>query len=121
VKELIEKIAQATVKYGMETAAVFFLEQIRPISRIAWGTSMITVSPWITIVSSILNKDEWEQRGMSVLYFFRDRNNVEQLIRRIEELAQDVREKERIAKEAEKEKKKEKDGFLSRLGSRFKN
>lgn len=80
--EIIEWTAREFYKYGMETAAIFFLESYKPMSRI--GTSMGTVffSPLMPLFG-----DNAAIRSQKVLKLFQDDKNVEKLIVRLEEIA----------------------------------
>ena len=66
----------------METAAIFFLESYKPMSRI--GTSMGTVffSPLMPLFG-----DNTAIRSQKVLKLFQEDKNVERLIVRLEEIA----------------------------------
>jgi hypothetical protein len=81
-EEIIEWTAKEFYKYGMETAAIFFLESYKPMSRI--GTSLGTVffSPLMPIFG-----DNTAIRSQKVLKLFQEDKNVERLIVRLEEIA----------------------------------
>ena len=80
--EIIEWTARELYKYGMETAAILFLESFKPMSRL--GTSMGTV--FFTPLMPILG-DNTAIRSQKVLKLFQDDRNVERLIVRLEEIA----------------------------------
>lgn len=80
--EIIEWTARELYKYGMETAAILFLESYKPMSRI--GTSMGTVffAPLMPIFG-----DNMAIKSQKVLKLFEEDKNVERLIVRLEEIA----------------------------------
>jgi len=80
--EIIEWTARELYKYGMETAAILFLESYKPMSRI--GTSMGTV--FFTPLMPLFG-DNTAIRSQKVLKLFREDKNVEKLIVRLEEIA----------------------------------
>lgn len=80
--EIIEWTARELYKYGMETAAILFLESYKPMSRI--GTSLGTVffTPLLPIFG-----DNTAIRSQKVIKLFQEDKNVEKLIVRLEEIA----------------------------------
>jgi len=80
--EIIEWTARELYKYGMETAAILFLESYKPMSRI--GTSMGTV--FFTPLMPIFG-DNAAIKSQKVLKLFEEDKNVEKLIVRLEEIA----------------------------------
>src|SRR5216683_8117952 len=77
---IINRIAGGIVRRRMETPAILFLEMHKPLSFIA-SQSLVATSPFIAPFIGIQNV----QTASKLLA---DRNNVEILISRIEELAQ---------------------------------
>ena len=77
--EMIEKIASGVVKRRMETPAIMFLELHKPLSFFG-SQALIVGSPFVGPFVGIENVHR-------VSRLIADRNNVERLIRRIEELA----------------------------------
>lgn len=80
--EIIEWTAKELYKYGMETAAILFLESYKPMSRV--GASMGTV--FFTPLMPIFG-DNTAIRSQKVLQLFQEDKNVERLIQRLEEIA----------------------------------
>ena len=78
-ERVIETVAQAVAKRGMETPAILFLEMHKPISFFA-SQGLVVTSPFVAPLIGIDNV-----RLASRL--FEKRENVELLIQRIEELA----------------------------------
>lgn len=81
-EEIIEWAARQFYKYGMETAAILFLESYKPISRL--GTSMGTV--FFTPLMPLFG-DNTAIRSQKVMKLFQEGKNVEKLIQRLEEIA----------------------------------
>jgi hypothetical protein len=77
--ELIDKIASAVVARRMETPAILFLEMHKPLSFIA-SQGLVVSSPFVAPLVGIDNV----QLAVKLL---EDRENVERVIRRIEEKA----------------------------------
>src|SRR5437763_17130266 len=76
---VINRIADGIVRRRMETPAILFLEMHRPLSFIA-SQSLVATSPFIAPFIGIENVQIASQ-------LLADRNNVELLLSRIEELA----------------------------------
>ncbi|MCR6623107.1 MAG: hypothetical protein NDF52_00610 [archaeon YNP-WB-062] len=97
-KELIDKIATEVVKRGLETPAIMLLETFKPLSFIGAELAIFYLFPYIKAITTSPTVDE-------VTALFHDRSAVEDLIKRIEELVEIEKEKERAAKEARKKAK----------------
>ena len=76
---LLDKAANAVVKRGMEVPAILFLEMHKPFSYIS-SQALIVTHPLIAPLAGLENVQTLSRLLM-------DRNNIEMLIRRIEELA----------------------------------
>jgi len=94
-KQLIEKLAVWAVEHGLETPAVLFLESMKPLSFVGSQFFLMYGVPYLGLV---LDERTTSEYGL----LFENRENVEALIRRIEELAREADKK--------KEKKKEEKG-----------
>ncbi|MCS7096922.1 MAG: hypothetical protein NZ926_00320 [Candidatus Methanomethylicia archaeon] len=97
-KQLIDRIANEIVKRGLETPAIMFLETIKPLSFIGAEMAIFYLFPYIKAITTSQIVDE-------ITAIFHDRSAVEELIKRIEELVEIEKEKERAAKEAKKKMK----------------
>lgn len=75
---ITDKIATQVVSRGMASPAILFLEMHKPIARIAMNSALI-FSPFIIPFVGFSPFNDYSQ-------FLEDRENVERLIRRIEEL-----------------------------------
>lgn len=93
--QLVDAMAKRVAQYGMITPAIFFLEMNKPISFIG-SQAMHFFSP---IVSVLFNNFQ------EYAYFFEDRQNVERLIVRLEELSREEEEAHRRQKEEARKKK----------------
>ncbi|RLE50927.1 MAG: hypothetical protein DRJ26_04315 [Candidatus Methanomethylicota archaeon] len=100
-KELIDKIANEIVKRGLETPAIMFLETIKPLTWVGAELSIVYVLPFVKAYIQHPVVDD-------LVALFHDRDAVELLIKRIEELVEIQKEKERAIKEAKKKAKAEK-------------
>ncbi len=97
-KALIDKIATEIVKRGLETPAIMFLETIKPLAWVGAELSIVYVMPFVKAYIQHPIVDE-------IVALFHDRDAIEQLIRRIEELVELEKEKEKALKEARKREK----------------
>lgn len=80
--EIIEWAARQFYKYGMETAAILFLESYKPISRLGASMGTVFFSPLMPLFG-----DNTAIRSEKVLRIFQESKNVERLIQRLEEIA----------------------------------
>lgn len=90
--QLIESICQKVAQYGMITPAIFFLEMNKPLSYIG-SQAMHFFSPIVSVLFATFEE---------YAYFFEDRQNVERLIVRLEQVSSEQDEKARTAREAAK-------------------
>ena len=79
-KELIDKLARFVIDRHMETPAVLFLESYKPLSFIAGQFGMAYLSPLMPLFGP------WSKEGLALL---QKRENVEKVIKRIEELSEE--------------------------------
>ena len=85
--EIVEKLATHLVKRGLSVPAILFLEMHKPLARIAANTAVV-FSPFIIPFSGFSLFDAYSQ-------FIEDRENLERLIRRIEEMTEEQRAKKK--------------------------
>jgi len=93
--EAIEKVAKKIVEIGMEMPAVLFLEAHKPVTFFV-SQFFIFLAP---IVAPIFGG-----RTEEVAKFFEERDNVEKLIRRIEEKSEEKKLEARLLKKRFKDK-----------------
>jgi len=80
--EIIEWTAKQFYKYGLETAAILFLESMKPISRYGSSMGQLFISPFLPILG-----DNIMIKGDKAMRIFEEDENVEKLIKRLEQLA----------------------------------
>jgi len=95
-KQLIDKLAVWVVEHGLETPAILFLESMKPVSFVGSQFFLMYGVPYLGIV---LDERTTSEYGL----LFENRENVEVLIRRIEELAREA-DKKKEKKREEKSK-----------------
>lgn len=82
-EKLINELAKKVVDKGMETAAVLFLEAHKPVTFLA-GQAMMVASPFLVPLFGQESVRKYSQ-------LFCDRESVEILIQRIEDIAEEKR------------------------------
>ena len=106
-KELIEKIAQWTVKYKMEFPTIVFLQSIKPMGRVISAMGVFYTSAYMGISPGI------SQYGQEAIALFDNPDSIERLMKRIEELSQ---EQEQMKDEVRKQVKSDNnEGFAAKL------
>ena len=82
VDDMIEKIAKKIVEARMEAPAILTLETSKPVSWITSHMGRVMIAPWFGVLG-------WDamQKADAYMAIFEDRENVEKLICKIEELA----------------------------------
>lgn len=101
--QLIEAIAQKVGQYGMITPAIFFLEMNKPLSYIG-SQAMHFFSPIVSVLFTSFEE---------YAYFFEDRQNIERLISRLEEVSAELDAKAKAAREAAKKQAGTRGGLFS--------
>jgi hypothetical protein len=101
-KELIEKMADFVVNREMETMAILSLESIKLLAPMAAQLAIPFLTPYFGILSTAD-----EVTANEIITLFMERDNVEQIMRRIEEKSDVIRKK---MKEKRERKKKLKSG-----------
>ena len=97
-EELIMKIAQNIHKYGLDMAAILMIESVKPISYIGTQMGRLFISPFLPVLGENIGIS-----GEKFLRVFEKRDNMERLIKAVEELSREEEEQ----KKAEKAKKLE--------------
>ena len=95
--EYIEKVAQKIHEYEMETAAILLLESSKPLVWVGGEMGRFFITPFVPIVS-----DKWGVTSEKFFLVFEKRENIERLLKRLEELAQQDEDKKRKEKEERK-------------------
>jgi hypothetical protein len=82
VDEIIEWTARELYRYGMETAAILFLESYKPMSRVGASMGQVFLFPFLPFFG-----DSAIVKGDKLFRTFQEHENVEKLILRLEEIA----------------------------------
>jgi hypothetical protein len=99
-KELIEKTARWIVNQGFEAPSVMFIQGIKPLATIGGDLALFFLAPFLPML---------EEKGYDFIETFEKRENLERLIRRVEQLFE----------ESKKEGKVQEPGFWRWLKNRF--
>ena len=109
---MIKKIAQKIHKHGLDMAAIFMIESVKPLSYIGTQMGRFLISPFLPAFG-----DNIGIGGEKFLQIFEKRENVEKLIVAVEEFTREEDEQ----KKAEKAKKLEKNSAEIETGETSKN
>lgn len=101
--EYIEKVAQKIHEQEMETAAILLLESSKPLVWVGGEMGRFFITPFVPIIS-----DKWGVTSEKFFLVFEKRDNIEKLLKRLEELAEEDDAKKRAEKEARKKAAQEK-------------
>ena len=82
VDEIIEWAAREIYRYGMETAAILFLESYKPMSRVGASMGQVFLFPLLPLFG-----DNAIVKGDKFFRIFQEHENVEKLIQRLEDIA----------------------------------
>lgn len=82
VEKIIEKVAEKIHQYRMEVPAILLLETSKPVSFIGAQLGRVYLSPFLPLLKEDLNIPVEK-----ILRIFEDRENLEKLIKLIEEKA----------------------------------
>ncbi len=105
--ELIRKVADIIHRYGMEAAAILFVESVKPLAYVGGQMGRLFISPFLPIFG-----DAADIGGEKFLTVFEKRENVEKLLKLLEEKAKDEpKKKEEKKLEGTPEEAKKKKGW----------
>jgi hypothetical protein len=96
-EKLLEAVAERVVRMGMAVPAIFFLESTKPLSYIG-SQALVFLEPF---VKSFLNLASYD-RFVALL---EDRQNIEKLLRKIEDRDEASREREKERKREERDRR----------------
>ena len=103
VDEAIEKLANLIARrYHMETPALFALISMKPVAPIIRTTMFYTIFPYLPIFDALPGVEDFDMSTAKYLDILDKGENIDQLIRRIEEIAKEVREEENRGEVVEK-------------------
>jgi hypothetical protein len=91
--EMIKKTAETIYKYDMDLVAILVLESIKPLASVGGQLGRYMVAPFIPFIS---------ERTIPYMATFQDKENVERLIKELEEHGRQEEELRKKLKEAEK-------------------
>ncbi|MCJ7508428.1 MAG: hypothetical protein MUO85_06815 [candidate division Zixibacteria bacterium] len=97
-EELLHKVAQKVVRWKMSVPAILFLESVKPLNYLG-SQMMVFFEPFVQTVFTWKDYDQYR-------IIMEERENVEKLLQKIEELDAIEKEKEKEAKKKIKEKRK---------------
>lgn len=102
-EEMVRKAAEMIHKSGMDTAAILFLESVKPLVYIGGQMGRFLISPWLIIFGEKIDRG-----GEKFFAVFEKRENVEKLIKLLEKKTEEESEKrkEERAKEEDHPKKR---------------
>ena len=100
--EIIEWAAIECYKYGMETAAILFLESLKPISRYGSSMGQLFLAPLLPFFG-----DNVTMKGEKAFRVFQEHENVEKLLQRLEDLAVNGLDEEHNVKDESKQPEKD--------------
>lgn len=92
-EELINKLARKIVDLGLETPAIFFLEWHKPIATISAQTVLFPAAPFL---------EAFGVAGYDWAQLFMKKENVEKLLKKIEELSNEAKTVKREEKPSKK-------------------
>jgi ABC-type Zn2+ transport system substrate-binding protein/surface adhesin len=110
--EYVEKVAQKIHEYQMETAAILLIESSKPLVWIGGELGRFFITPFVPIIS-----DKWGVTSEKFFLVFEKRENIEKLLKRVEQLAQEADDKKKAEKKAAKEKKKQEEAETKEAAS----
>jgi ABC-type Zn2+ transport system substrate-binding protein/surface adhesin len=99
----IETVAQKIHEYQMETAAILLLESSKPLVWVGGEMGRFFITPFVPIIS-----DKWGVTSEKFFLVFEKRENIEKLLKRLEQLAQEEDDKKKEEKAAKKKAEQEK-------------
>lgn len=99
--ELVEKVARKIVNMRLTVPAIFLLESSKPLAFLG-GQLLVFLEPFI---QTLFNFKQYQRFA----FLMENRDNWERLLRRIEDMEEEVKLREREEKQKKKENKK-KDG-----------
>lgn len=94
-EEMIRKAAEKINEYGMDLAAILFLQSYKPLTYVGGQMGRFMIFPFFYILGGNIT-----QSAEKFFMIFEDRNNVERLIKRLEETS--------IEKDSKETRKREK-------------
>ena len=110
VDDIVEWTAREIYRYGMETAAILFLESYKPMSRVGASMGQVFLFPLLPLFG-----DSAIVKGDKFFRTFQEHENVEKLIQRLEDMAAHGIEPKEKKEETEEKPIQEKKGWRKYL------
>jgi len=98
--EMITKIAHKIHQYGMDMVAILMIESVKPLSYIGTQMGRVFVSPFLPAFGENIGIT-----GEKFLQIFEKHENVEKLIKAVEELTREEEEQKKVEKAEKLERK----------------
>jgi hypothetical protein len=89
-EEMIRKVAQSIHRHGIDVAAIFMIESIKPVSYVGTHMGRLFVSPFFPLLG-----ENAEVSGEKFLRVFEKRDNLKRLIEAVEELSREEEERKK--------------------------
>ena len=99
-EEIIMKVAHKIHNYGFDIAAVFMIESFKPLSYLGTQMGRFFLSPFLPAFGENIGIG-----GEKLFKIFEKRENVEKLIKTVEDLNQQEKDQEKIEKDKKLEEK----------------
>jgi len=93
--EMIGKIAQKIHESGLDLAAIFMIESVKPLSYIGTQMGRFFISPFLPIFGKNIGIN-----GEKILQIFEKRDNVDKLVKAVEEMERKNKELKNKAKKS---------------------
>jgi acyl-CoA reductase-like NAD-dependent aldehyde dehydrogenase len=103
-EDIIKRVAETIYKYDMDLVAILFLESIKPIASVGGQLARYMIAPFVPFIG---------ERSMPYLATFQSKENLEKLIRELEE-----RGKEEEIERRQREERKAREGDTRKKGWR---
>ena len=107
--EIIMKVAHKIHDYGLDAAAVLMIESFKPLSYVGSQMGRFFISPFLPVFGENI-----EMGGEKVFQIFEKRENVEKLIKTVEDLNRQEEERKKIEKAKKLEEKQDETGETSK-------
>lgn len=101
--EYIEKVAQKIHEQGMDTAAILLLESSKPLIWVGGEMGRFFITPFVPIIS-----DKWGVTSEKFFLVFEKRENIERVLKRLEQLTQEEDDTKKAEKAARKKEEQDK-------------
>ena len=100
--EYIEKVAQKIHEQEMDTAAILLLESSKPLVWVGGEMGRFFITPFVPIIS-----EKWGVTSEKFFLVFEKRENIERVLKRLEQLTQEEDDKKKAEKAARKKEEQE--------------